>query len=61
MNAEAFSVAANTQLDAAPLNSQALGRLINKVNKLDQLNIIKKAPAAGRRLAAGFLVPIHIP
>jgi hypothetical protein len=38
VEAKAPSVAVNTQLDAALLNSQALGKLMNKANKLYQLN-----------------------
>jgi len=38
VKAKASSVAVNTQLDAALINSQALGKLINKANKVDQLN-----------------------
>jgi hypothetical protein len=57
-----FLVAVNTQLDAAPLNFRALGKLTNKVNKVDQLNMeIEKSPAASRRFTAGFLTPMHTP
>ena len=33
-----FFIAVNTQFKAAPLNSQALGKYINKVDQVDQLN-----------------------
>ena len=49
MKAKLFFVAVNTQFKAAPLNSQALGKYINKVDQVDQLNreIEKNTPAAG--------------
>ena len=56
MKAKAPSVAVNTQLDAELLNSQALGKLINKANKLDQFN-----KEIEKSRAAGFLTPIHTP
>ena len=38
MKAKLFFVAVNTQFKAAPLNSQALGKYINKVDQVGQLN-----------------------
>jgi hypothetical protein len=53
--AKAFLVAVNKQLDAAPLNSQALGKLINWVDKLDQLNIeIEKSACGGPPPCSGL-------
>jgi len=63
LKAKAPSVAVNTQLDAALLNSQAFGKLINKASNLDQLinKEIGKTPAAGQRPTTGFLTPMHTP
>ena len=38
MKAKLFFVAVNTQFKAAPLNSKALGKYINKADQVDQLN-----------------------
>jgi len=56
VKAKLFFVAVNTQFKAAPLNSQALGKYINKVNKVDQLNReIEKIRLRRAAPAAGFL------
>jgi hypothetical protein len=65
MKTKAFLVVVNTQLDAAPLNSHALGKLINKVIKLDQLNmeigkIARGGPAPYRGLSYTHAYPIAI-
>jgi hypothetical protein len=59
VKAKAFLVAVNKQLDAAPLNSQALGKLINKANKLDQLNIEIEKSACGGPASCGWLSYTH--
>jgi hypothetical protein len=58
MKAKALSVAVNTQLDAAPLNFQAKGKLINKVDELDHIymEIEKRLRLAGA-LRRAFLNP----
>ena len=56
MKAKLFFVAVNTQFKAAPLNSKALGKYINKVDQVDQLNReIEKIRLRRAAPAAGFL------
>jgi hypothetical protein len=50
VKAKLFFVAVNTQFKAAPLNSQALGKYINKVDQLnmeiEKIRLRRAAPAA---------------
>ena len=56
MKAKLFFVAVNTQIKAAPLNSKALGKYINKVDQVDQLNReIEKIRLRRAAPAASFL------
>jgi hypothetical protein len=56
VKAKFFFVAVNTQFKAAPLNSKALGKYINKVDQVDQLNReIEKIRLRRATPAAGFL------
>jgi hypothetical protein len=55
VKAKLFFVAVNAQFKAAPLNSQALGKYINKVDQVDQLNReIEKYARGGQRLWRDF-------
>jgi hypothetical protein len=56
VKAKLFFVAVNTQFKAAPLNSKALGKHINKVDQVGQLNReIEKIRLLRAASAAGFL------
>jgi hypothetical protein len=59
VKAKAFLVAVNKQLDAAPLNSRALGKVVNEVNELDQLNIEIEKGACGKPAPCGGLSYAH--
>jgi hypothetical protein len=55
VKAKLFFVAVNTQFEAVPLNSKALGKYINKVDQVDQLNReIEKYACGGQRLRRAF-------
>jgi hypothetical protein len=55
VEAKLFFVAVNTQFKAAPLNSKALGKYINKADQVDQLNRdIEKYACGEQRLRRAF-------
>ena len=65
MKAKLFFVAVNTQFKAAPLNSQALGKYINKVDQVDQLNReiekIRLRKITTPKLTDFFYNPLNVP